>query len=178
MGGAYPHPFEKCIRSEVAVPGRRPTWQQRMWARIDQSGGPDACWPWTGYRKPTGYGRLSANGGMYLAHRLAYLDAVGPILDGLVVMHTCDNPPCCNPRHLRLDTQIANMADRKSKHRSKPSGRVGEAAAVARLTNEQVRLIRASTASAAELAEEMGVSRSTVWRVRRGRGNGGWSHVA
>jgi hypothetical protein len=53
------------------------------------------------------------------AHRLAYTFTFGEIPDGLGVLHTCDNPPCCNPNHLWLGTQLENIADRHSKGRSK-----------------------------------------------------------
>lgn len=87
--------------------------------RIDRSGGPDACWPYTGTRLPKGYGSHKANHRHWYAHRVAYEQTYGPIADGLEVCHKCDNPPCCNPTHLFLGTHAENMQDKidKGRHR-------------------------------------------------------------
>lgn len=93
----------------------------------DTSGGPDACWPFMGFRHK-GYGRMQGGqrgAPMMFAHRIAYELANGPIEGHVhhdeenekVVMHTCDNPPCCNPKHLRLGTDADNTADKVAKGR-------------------------------------------------------------
>lgn len=56
-----------------------------------------------------------------LAHREAYRLQVGPLLEGLVVMHACDNPRCIEPSHLSLGTQTLNMADMWAKRRIRKS---------------------------------------------------------
>jgi hypothetical protein len=89
----------------------------RLWLRV-QTGDVDACWPWTGHRNELGYGAIQVGGRLLKVHRVAYQTTVGPIPAGLVVMHTCDNPPCCNPAHLRLGTVAENNADRHAKGRS------------------------------------------------------------
>jgi hypothetical protein len=81
------------------------------------------CWNWQGYRTEDGYGRLSWNGELYLAHRLSlYLhDRISQaLLDDpkIVVMHRCDNPACINPDHLVAATQKENIADRSNKKRT------------------------------------------------------------
>lgn len=90
----------------------------RFWARVDRSGGPDACWPWTG--KSTmryGYGLLTWKQRLVNAARLAYELVVGPIPAGLDLLHSCDNPPCCNPKHLRPGTHMENMIDMDTRKR-------------------------------------------------------------
>jgi hypothetical protein len=73
-----------------------------------------ACWLFTGYRQPSGHGRIrigGRRGRLVQAHRLAYMLTHGPVPAGLVVRHLCGNAACCNPLHLTLGTQHDNVAD-------------------------------------------------------------------
>lgn len=101
--------------------GRYARFEERFWARADQSGGPDACWNWTGGLLSTGYGRVvvSTNGheSNVRAHRIAYELVKGPITGGLLVCHSCDNPRCVNPAHLWLGTHRDNGRDASIKGR-------------------------------------------------------------
>jgi len=97
----------------------------RFWARVDR-GGPDDCWPWTATMLASGYGWVHApEVGEERAHRVAWVLTIGPIPEGQVACHRCDNPPCCNPGHLFLGTQAANVADRDEKGRGRGPGRMG-----------------------------------------------------
>lgn len=82
---------------------------ERFWQKVVVN--KDGCWGWTGCVAPGGYGRLWLQGKTVRANRFAYLFLKGAIPDGLVVMHTCDNPPCCNPAHLVLGTDQENITD-------------------------------------------------------------------
>lgn len=105
----------------------------RFWSRVDSSGGPEACHPWMGTRLPTGYGVVhgvieQVTGSMY-AHRSAFIlsnerqpEAVTLHRGTACVLHSCDNPPCCNPRHLREGTMADNMKDRDTRGRARPWG--------------------------------------------------------
>lgn len=67
------------------------------------------CWEWQGEILPNGYGRIWDHQKRHLAHRWSYMHHVGPIPDGLVIDHECNNPACVNPDHLRPMTQQANV---------------------------------------------------------------------
>lgn len=94
------------------------TFPERFWAKVDQSGGPDACWPWTASLGTTGYGQVSRRGRMgKKCHRIAWELTNGPIPTGGAILHVCDNRPCCNPAHLRLGTIGDNNRDTAAKGR-------------------------------------------------------------
>ncbi len=83
---------------------------EHFWRRV-RRGKPDECWPWQRAKSPQGYGSLWQSGTTVEAHRVAYELARGPIPDGMIVLHSCDNPSCCNPAHLRLGTYKDNSED-------------------------------------------------------------------
>ena len=83
--------------------------------RVAESG----CWEWTGARYKSGYGYISGPKRVY-AHRASCAILKGQSVEGLVVMHKCDNPSCVNPDHLQADTQAANLKDARDKGRMKP----------------------------------------------------------
>jgi len=78
------------------------------------------CWDWQRGQNGRGYGRVCFCGKYWRTHRLAWHSAVGEIPSGLFVLHTCDNPACCNPAHLWLGTQLENMGDASAKGRINP----------------------------------------------------------
>jgi hypothetical protein len=91
---------------------------QKFIERIDCEGGLNACWPWLSSKYTTGYGRFKYKHKEYLAHRFAYAFFWDKQLETIqVVMHTCDNPSCCNPLHLKAGTQLENMKDKMAKGR-------------------------------------------------------------
>lgn len=93
------------------------TEEERFWSKV-AVGAPGECWEWKRSRLPRGYGRFRQPTGHEYAHRVAWRLTNGPIPDGMVVRHyVCDNPPCCNPAHLRLGTQGDNNDDSVSRGR-------------------------------------------------------------
>lgn len=106
----------KSAREELRIDVRPPVGP--FWAAVDQSGGTDTCWVWTRGRHTFGHGHFYCAGKNLKAHRVAWQLTNGPIPDGLFVLHHCDNPPCCNPAHLFLGTQLDNMRDRNRKGRA------------------------------------------------------------
>lgn len=139
------------------------------------------CIEWHLSRDACGYGRKRVQGRLRSAHRLAYVQHHGlsfEDIEGLSVMHICDNPPCVNVDHLRLGTHADNMADRGAKGRSRGGSHPGESNPTATLTEYAVRWIRSYHATGdyeqKELAEMFGVSRATMSRVITRKV---WKHV-
>ena len=120
------------------------------------------CVNWTGALMSTGYGQFSFRGRKYLAHRVAYEFAKGQIPDGLVVMHACDNPRCCNPEHLSVGTDQDNRNDCVAKARHV----YGETHPTAKLKAVEVLAIRADTRSQRTIAEDFGISQRQVSTIK------------
>lgn len=81
----------------------------------------NGCLLWTGAVGSHGYGNFWGGERDILAHRFAYQEAHGVVLErgrrGPVVMQTCDRPLCCEPEHLQLGTHATNHADCRAKDR-------------------------------------------------------------
>lgn len=75
------------------------------------------CQEFIGARNNKGYGNIVIDGQHKKAHRLAYEYYNGLIPEGMHVLHKCDNPPCCNPDHLFLGSNLDNVNDSISKNR-------------------------------------------------------------
>lgn len=95
---------------------------ERLSAKLTSDGD---CLIWRGYTLPKGYGLISYQGKPMQTHRLAWKLAFGEIPPEMHVLHTCDNPPCCNPEHLFLGTNQDNIDDkmRKGRHNNGMSER-------------------------------------------------------
>lgn len=80
----------------------------------------ESCWEWTAGRFNHGYGVFCASSKKRaaLAHRVSYELCIGPIPEGLHVLHSCDNPPCVNPAHLSVGTNQDNCQDKVARGRS------------------------------------------------------------
>lgn len=108
----------------VAPSNKAAPLRDRFWAKVDVRG-PNECWPWLAAATKEGYGFM--RGGQredgrqitVRAAKLAYELEYGPIQDGKIVMHECDNPGCCNPRHLKAGTCAQNNIDAVIRGRTK-----------------------------------------------------------
>jgi hypothetical protein len=87
---------------------------ERLYERVE-FGGDDECWPFTGaWRSRFGYGRIREGGAdsrCLQAHVAMYELTIGPVPEGMWLLHRCDNPPCCNPGHVRPGTAAENRHD-------------------------------------------------------------------
>lgn len=131
------------------------------------------CWPWLGPINTWGYGDCLWEGKRVNASRAAYLESYGQIEPGLVVCHRCDNPICCNPGHLFKATQAENLADCRSKGRSRGQFMDGRLHPkhTAKLNDEKVEMARAlyaSGVSQVQLGKMFGVNPATMSRAIRG----------
>jgi hypothetical protein len=146
---------------------------RRFWSRVDRKR--EGCWEWQGLRTEDGYGRAWLHGTIHRAHRVAWAAVEGD-LPGVMVLHTCDNPPCCRPSHLFLGDARVNSHDARAKGRLvKPPDPTGERNPSAILTEETVSQIKALEAwPRADVAECFGVSKSCLQDIYKGRT---WAHV-
>lgn len=157
------------IAEAMAKPGRI----ERFRAKVASAGGERECWTWLGGTNKAGYGLHQGSddyrGWSFTAHRIAYWLHTG-VEPTKIVLHTCDNPRCCNPNHLRHGTHQDNTADMVSKGRAAwqngvPVGPKGphkpeQVIEARRLRYEERWQIR-------DIAEHLGRQRSTVSRWLR-----------
>lgn len=111
------------------------TVRERFWEKVE-IGSAEACWNWTAATDRFGRGRFKWNGTTGYAPRFAFEQHFHEIPEGLFVLHTCDNPGCCNPAHLFLGTLEDNNRDREAKGRGadvrgskNPAAKITEAVA-------------------------------------------------
>lgn len=127
------------------------------------------CQLWIANVNRKGYGDLTFKGRKRLAHVASWEAHRGPTT-GLCVLHRCDVPSCINPAHLFLGTRLDNNTDMRSKGRNQR----GERHNWAKLTEKDVRAIRASTLSGVDAARAYGVSTACVSLIRAGKV---WKHI-
>lgn len=144
----------------------------RFWSKVDIRSDSE-CWEWTAKRHVRGYGIYWHDGKNVRANRHALFITSGPPpFDDAISLHSCDNPPCCNPAHLRWGTHKENVDDRKMRRGSL----VGEDSPVATITNEIVAKIyrcRLDGLAVPEIAELLQLPKATVLNVYSGRS---WTH--
>jgi hypothetical protein len=136
----------------------------RFWEKVDKTGD---CWIWTASVLKTGYGCIRIDKKTVRAHRVAYELSVGPIPEGALLRHTCDNPRCVNPHHLLLGDKRSNTQDAMERGQHV----LGERHYKAKLSNADVRAIRAKLAAGAtgrSLARQFGVTESSISQIKSG----------
>lgn len=156
-----------CSRRCAARKAVNATTLERLFSfiKIDQS---TKCWLWMGTSDAAGYGFFNNE----RVHRFVFRTAVEEIPSGMSVLHRCDTKNCCNPFHLFLGTHQDNYDDMRMKGREKKA--FGSSVGTARLTEEDVRAIRADERSQDDIAREYQIAQTTVSAIKRGKN---WKHV-
>lgn len=147
---------------------RRPD-ADKFWEKV-AVGAPDECWEWKAGKDVSGYGTFSINGRTQHASRAAWIITHGSIPEGLHILHSCNNPGCVNPAHLRPGTDKENVDDCiRAGRKVDPPVYYGKQNNRSKITDEQVQQIRSLFAQGnitrKQLAEQFGVSRATIERI-------------
>lgn len=128
-------------------------WKERFWEKVDQRG-VDDCWPWKAGCSGGGYGWFTLpDAKQTVAHRVAFFLTHGRWPEPQA-LHSCDNPPCCNPRHLFEGTQTDNMRDASQKGRM----RTGEGHPNSKLTWDKVDRMRKQREEAGTSATKLAIT--------------------
>ena len=115
-------------------------------------GAPQECWPWTGGVSAKGRPYFSLDGKKQLAYRVVYALVKGECPDDKMILHSCDNPVCCNPNHHTLGTHQENMTEMRQRERH----------GLPHHTVRAILTLKAAGVKHSEIAERFGIGRSTV----------------
>lgn len=148
--------------------GKQRSLAEKLNDKLDKTGD---CWVFRNANISNGYAHMGLTYDPFTkqrytkyryeyAHRIAWALHRGHWPEkGLVIRHTCDNPACCNPEHLIEGTQKQNVEDRSERSNWQTS---------CKLTHEQAEYARTTSKSQLKVARELGVSQTTISRLRRG----------
>lgn len=131
----------------------------------------NGCWEYPLRHTKCGYGTIYFGGFKVrkhiLVHRLMYEEFKDKIPKGLFVLHTCDNPPCCNPSHLFLGTHQDNMDDMWKKGRSKVGK--GENSRNWKYSDKEIDYVRNHPGPYRKIIEETGMSKSQISYIKNNK---------
>ena len=139
----------------------------RFWSSVDVRGLHE-CWDWRGGSfGPGGHGRFALKNGRIATHRAAFELVRGAVPEGKWVLHHCDNPKCCNPKHLYAGSHADNTQDAVDRRRMASGERNGNT----KLSEDQARFIRKNPLrlTGEQLAKRFNVASSTISYIRNGR---------
>lgn len=158
------------------------TLAERFWSKVAITNN-DSCWEWMAFKSALGYGRFHVSrpdgirsaSHMVFAHRISYMLTHADFDDSLMVLHKCDNPPCCRPDHLFQGIQLDNMQDMTEKGRSRHA--MGSQHGLSKLTEAvvvEIRTLNQSGLHTSDIASRFNISVDTVRRVAQRKS---WKHV-
>lgn len=146
---------------------------ERFWEKVDVRG-EDECWEWLGHRHAAGYGIFWHDGKNRRANRMALiLSGIDPTCETDMALHSCDNPPCCNPKHLRWGSAKDNAQDFIDRN----GPRIGDRNINSSITGDiasGIMKARVSGLPARMIAERFGVTKALVENIT---GMRAWTHL-
>jgi hypothetical protein len=150
---------------------------ERFWNRVDV-GGDNDCWRWTGSTDGAGYGWFSFGSkdkGKASAHRISLALHLGTELGDACALHSCDNPSCVNPRHLRVGDRGDNARDMVERRRHwsqtgsySTSGTANGRSKIGPIEVSEIRGRYIAGESQVSIARFYPISRSQVGNIVRG----------
>jgi hypothetical protein len=169
--------YARKVGRSVGNAGRPANTPEILWNKVDKRG-EDDCWEWKGYKNHDGYGRTWIDDKGYYAHRVIFNLAYPNVINLSApksqdnygfLLHTCDNPPCCNPKHLFVGTHKDNMLDKVAKNRQKkfPSDS-GPRCKLSMSQAREARLLRKTGMTITQLMEKFNLSRASMKTLLRG----------
>lgn len=157
---------QRMTKSKHILPPRAMTLADRL-ERNSMPEPNSGCILWLGSCMPFGHGRMRWDGRLHLTHRLAWMAHRGEIPEGIMVCHKCDVPSCINPNHLFLGTNADNILDMYAKGRRVMTR--GEKGPNAKLSDDQVRAIRADPRRQKLIAADFSICTQTVSSIKTRR---------
>jgi len=148
-----------------------------FWSLVAITPSDGDCWEWSAARDARGYGYAGFMGRSHLAHRMAWIFTRGAIPSGMLVCHSCDNPPCCNPSHLFLGSHQDNSDDAVSKGRMAHGENHGRAVLSDDVVSA-IKVLREEGATLRSLADTYGVSDVQIHMIVSGKSRNSRSALA
>lgn len=131
----------------------------------------NGCWEYTGCKRNSeGYGVIGIKGKSFPVHRYVYEYRYGKLKSNQLVLHLCDNPICCNPKHLIYGDNLKNMQHRKAR----TGYYEGENNCLSKLKKWQVIEIINSKDKPSILAQKYNVTYHTIYDVKTRKT---WKHI-
>ncbi len=143
------------------------TFEEKFWSRVKKNANEKGCWEWQGTKDKDGYGNIKRHQKHIRAHRFSWFLTFGEY-PNLFLLHSCDNPPCVNPEHLREGEAIENSSDMVTRGRQAKGEKHGNA----KLKDDDVRAIRGlleQGKSLAQIGAKFGVTKTTISGIKTGK---------
>ncbi len=148
------------------------TIEERFWNRVDKTSSLTGCWLWLGKPRPDGYGQLGINGERWLTHIYSWFLAYGT-RPTQFLLHSCDNPPCVNPDHLREGTQKENIQDAVVRRRIAYGERHGRSVLKEWQAKSVIEMVKQNIA-VKNIAQTLNITESPVYLIKN---NTTWRHL-
>ena len=148
----------------------KPKHIERFWRHVTKLND-DECWEWQLGLSVTGYGKMKIRPKTMATHRFSFV--IHNLYSPEMVLHSCDNRKCVNPKHLRAGNHIENMADMTARNRQATGMRHG----FTKITDEQVLELRSMYAAGVKMkaiAIHFGINKGSVANIACGRC---WRHL-